>query len=97
MITIPVSGRKKMSSNGLTDVLPMTQGVVEELKWKFPNDLGNAEYLNSSRTPRESANPFPQMTAPKPPCSAPQFGMQRFFFYVPLVFCSGSLVSKSKK
>ena len=96
MITIPVSRRNKMSSNHLTDLLPMTQGV-EEPKWKFPNDLGNAEYLVASRTPRKSANPCPQMTAPEPPRSVLQFGMQYFLLYVPLVLFSGSLVSKSKK
>ena len=43
----------------LTDVLPMTQ-QVEEPKWEFPNDLGKAEYLVASRTPRKSANLCPQ-------------------------------------
>lgn len=93
---IPISLRKKMSSNRLTDMLPVTQRV-EEPKWEFPNDLGNAEYLVASRTPRKSANPCPQVTAPEPPFSAPQFGMQYFLLYAPLVLFSGSVVSKSKK
>lgn len=62
---IPISLRKKTSSSRLTDVLPVTQRV-EEPKWEFPNDLGKAEYLVASRTPRKSANPCPQVTAPEP-------------------------------
>ena len=96
VITIPVSLRKKMSSNRSSDVLPMTH-QVEEPKWEFPNDLGNAEYLAASRTPRKSANPCPQVTAPEPPCSVPQLGMQYFLLYASLVSFSRSVVSKSKK